>query len=421
MLSLIVALTSPTPGDEEFSYVLSRHAAAGSERQETELTSAVIEHGLAVTALLPSADEVVLVVPSRRLSWHLVRLPRVGRGRLRIVLEGLLEERLLEEPQSLHFALAPDTLSSGMVWVAACRKAWLYPALQAFESVGRVVTRVVPEHVPTPEGAEPTLHAIGIPEAAWLVRCADDGVQVLPLGFSALTTLEVNGAAGFTTTEPAVAEMAEELLGHSVRVTSHAQGLVLAAHSRWNLAQFELTSTSGSRTARRIAQAWAHGTGSNAWKPARWGLIALLLTQLVGLNAWAWKERSALAAKRAEARTLLTQTFPRIPLVVDAPLQMEREVALLRQATGALSRQDLEPMLAAVAQNAAVVRPPAAIDFVAGELTFKGFEMPASAATSLTQGLARAGYSGQPTGDQWLIRPADSSPSAPGTRPVSKP
>ena len=419
MLSLIVALTSPTPADEEFSYVLSRDASARSERQDDELTSAVMEHGLAVAASLPMADELVLVVPTRRLSWHLVRLPRVSRARLRNVLEGLLEERLLEDPQSLHFALAPNTLSSGMVWVAACRKAWLYPALQTFETIGRPVARVVPEHVPALEGAEPSLHAIGIPEAAWLVRCADDGVQAVPLGLAALTTLEVAAAAGPATAEPAVAAMAEEILRHSVRVTSHAHGLVFAARSRWNLAQLELTSTSGSRTARRITQAWAQGAGSKAWKPARWGLAALLLTQLVGLNAWAWKERTALDAKRAEARALLIQTFPRIPLVVNAPLQMEREVALLRQATGALSRRDLEPMLAAVAENAQVARPPAGIDFVAGELTLKGFEMPASAATSLIKGLALAGYRGQASGDQWVIRPADTGTPAISTNPLT--
>ena len=401
--------------------MLSRDAAAGTERQADALSGPGTEHGFAVPALLPPADELVLVVPARRLSWHLVRLPRVNRARLRNALEGLLEERLLEDPQSLHFAVAPVTPDSGMVWVAACRKAWLYPALQVFETAGRPVTRVVPEHVPVPEGAEPSLHAIGTSAAAWLVRCADDGVQVVPLGFAALTTLEVDGAAGSTTAEPAVAAMAEEILGHSVQVISHAHGLVLAARSHWNLAQFELTSTGGSRTARRIAQAWTQGAGSRAWKPARWGLVALLLSQLVGLNAWAWKERSALDAKRAEARTLLTKTFPRISLVVDAPLQMEREVALLRQATGALSRRDLEPMLAAVAENAQVARPPAGIDFVAGELTLKGFEMPTSAATSLTQGLARVGYSGLASGDQWLIRAADSGTPAVSAIPSRTP
>ena len=70
------------------------------------------------------------------------------------------------------------------------------------------------------------------------------------------------------------------------------------------------------------------------WRAARWGVAMLLLTQLIGLNAWAWKERSALQAKRDAVRTTLTTTFQSVRVVVDAPVQMEREVAALRQATG---------------------------------------------------------------------------------------
>ena len=421
MLSLIVEPASPELPGGEFSFALSRDAAAGLEREDAAPAGAVTEHGLAVPALLPPADELVLVVPARRLSWHLVRLPRTSRTRLRNVLEGLLEERLLEEPQLLHFALAPEASDDGVVWVAACHKAWLYPTLQAFEAVARPVARVVPGHVPAPEGTAPSVHAVGSPEAAWLVRCADDGVQAVPLGHPASMALDLAGIAGPATAEPAVAALAEEVLGRAVTVVSHTQHLVRAARSRWNLAQFELASTSSSRTGRRVVVAWAQWSGSSAWKPARWGLVALLLTQLVGLNAWAWKERAALQAKRAEARTLLVQTFPRISLVVNAPLQMEREVSLLRQATGALSRNDLEAMLAALAEHAQAMRPPAAMDFVPGELTLKGLEMPPSAAASLTQGLARAGYTGQASGDQWVIRPTDAATPPPGKTPLATP
>ena len=86
---------------------------------------------------------------------------------------------------------------------------------------------------------------------------------------------------------------------------------------------------------------------------------------------------------------------------------MEREVSLLRQATGTLSRRDLESMLNAVASNVRLARPPTAIDFVTDELTLKDLGVPASAAAALAQGLARAGYSSQAAGDGWVIKPAD--------------
>ena len=66
-------------------------------------------------ALLPlpgrAGAEVVAVVPAAMLSWHRVELPKgttAASPRLRAVLEGLLEDQLLDEPETLHFALPPQ-------------------------------------------------------------------------------------------------------------------------------------------------------------------------------------------------------------------------------------------------------------------------------------------------------------------------
>ncbi|MGH6637171.1 MAG: type II secretion system protein GspL [Polaromonas sp.] len=411
MLSLIVALASPTPAEGECRFALSHDATTGLARGDAGAgaDSALADHGSAPLALLPRAGEVVAMVPARMLSWHRIALPKVNSARLRNALDGLLEERLLDEPQSLHFALAPGAApGNGSVWVAACDKAWLHTALQAFESAGRPVARVVPEYAPLPAGSPPTLHVTGSPDSAWLVRCADDGVQTLPLGPGALLALGVGNAASGDGSqvhaEPAVAALAEQVLATKVRVEHSAQGLVAAARSSWDLAQFDLASTGGTRLARRAGLAWAQWAGSAAWRPARWGLLSLVLAQLLGLNAWAWKERAALEAKGSEARSLLTRTFPKVPVVVDAPVQMEREVAALRQAAGAVSSRDLEPMLATIAENVQTAGPPSAIEFAANEMTLKGFQPPPAEASALASGLAAAGYSSRVEGETWVVR-----------------
>jgi len=84
-----------------------------------------------------------------------------------------------------------------------------------------------------------------------------------------------------------------------------------------------------------------------------------LLTQLIGLNAWAWKERNALESKRQAVKTMLTQTFPAVKLVVDAPVQMAREVAALQQAVGDVAGSDLEPMIGALAMSMPTLAAPA--------------------------------------------------------------
>jgi general secretion pathway protein L len=423
MLSLIVALASPMPAMGEYRFALSNDAAPELQRADagSGANSALADHGSAPLALLPRSGEVVAVVPTRMLSWHRIVLPKVNSARLHNALEGILEERLLDEPQNLHFALAPGAAQGSSVWVAACNKAWLQAALQAFESAGRPVARVVPEYAPLPAGSPPTLHVTGTADSAWLVRCADDGVQMLPLVSTVRGALglgdeaSIKGADSPIFAEPAVAALAEQLLGGKVQVRHSAQGLEAAARSNWNLAQFDLASTGGIRLARRAAQAWAQWVGSAAWRPARWGLAALMLVHLLGLNAWAWKERSALETKRGAVRSLLTQTFPKVPVVVDAPVQMEREVAALRQATGAVSSRDLEPMLATIAENIQKAGPPSAIEFAANELTLKGFQAPPAEASALSKRLAAAGYSSRVDGETWVVR-ADAKADA-GARP----
>ena len=63
----------------------------------------------AAATLSSHAGEVVAVVPHSRLSWLQVTLPPASHGpRLQHVLNGLLEDRLLDDPQQLHLVLSPD-------------------------------------------------------------------------------------------------------------------------------------------------------------------------------------------------------------------------------------------------------------------------------------------------------------------------
>lgn len=425
MLSLIVALDSSSSPGGTLRYALARDAATGLQAPYAGIAADGVlpEHGSAAMALLPRSTELVLVVPAQRLSWHRIVLPRVNSARLRAALDGLLEDRLLDDPAALHFALAPGAAAGEPAWVAACDKAWLQQALRAFEAAGRPVSRVVPDFVPAREGEAPTLHAVGDGEQPVLVRCAIDGVQCLPLtaascaalglqhglhpsaraaGFDAIEGMDAPGYALFA--DPPVAVQAEALLGSAPQLVQGAQRLLAAARSGWDLAQFDLQSTGRTRLVRRAGMAWAQWMGSAEWRPARWALAVLLLAHLAGLNAWAWKERSALAAKRTEVTQLMRTTFPKVPVIVDAPVQMEREVAALRQSSGALSGRDFEPMLAAVAAGGGTRpgAPPSALEYSKGELILKDYQLPAGESAGA---LGAAGYAGQPDGGGLRVKP----------------
>ncbi len=112
----------------------------------------------------------------------------------------------------------------------------------------------------------------------------------------------------------------------------------------------------------------------------------------MGLNVWAWQTRTDLARRQSAVRAVLTDSFPKVPVVVDAPVQMAREVALLRQRTGAASPRDLEPILSALGAVAQAGQVPTAIEYAAGELHAKGVQVAASELAGLNQRLSPLGY-----------------------------
>ena len=400
MSTLLLHLPLLRAGTEtEYRYTLSAdgHSASGQ--------------GSARAALLPAAGrgagEMVAVVPVRALSWQRVQLPQgVGSQspRLRAVLDGLLEERLLDDTAQLHFALQPGARAGSLVWVAICDRAWLRESLQALEAAGRPVARVVPEFAPGPTASgQPELFVQGTPDDPQLVITgygADQGVAVLPLSGAALA-LGQSGTASADPeaasappvhAEPAVATLAEQALQRPVQLQTASERALQAAASAWDLAQFDLANSGRTRALRKAGTLAGALLRAPQWRAARWGALLLVLAHLVGLNAWAWQERQALSAKQAGVRNALTQTFPQVQVVVDAPVQMERELALLRQAAGSMSASDLEPLMAAAAQALPAPWQASAIDYAAGELRLRGPELTTEEEAQARQTLAASGH-----------------------------
>ena len=396
MSSLIFLLSTHSPGAAtEYPYLVTPDGRA------------VGDHASAAAALLPrpsgAGAEVVAIVPLGALSWHQVELPKgvsAASPRLRAVLEGLLEDRLLDEPESLHFALQPQARAGAPVWVAVCERKWLREAVHALETVGRPISRIVPEF--TPEDP-PTLHAIGEPGNGTLVLTSSDGVLAIPLSSHALALLPALPDGARRVAEPGVAALAEQLLQHPMELQQVPQRWLQAAQSGWDLAQSEFASSNRARAIKKLSLLWGDMMRAPQWRPARWGAIVLVAANLLGLNAWAWKERSALDAKRDAVRRILTNTFPQVKVVVDAPLQMEKEVVLLRQAAGATSGRDLEAMLGALAATAPPMRPLGALEYTGSELRLKGQPYTAEEARTLAASLRSLGYAAELRGDTLVV------------------
>ena len=184
-MSLLLVMLPPGPPGV-YAYVTSQDGLT------------VARHGSGVAAtLLPPAGrgvEVVAIAPAARLAWQRVALPKgVGPGsaRLRPALEGLLEDRLLEDAARLHFALEPSARGGGgECWVALCDRAWLKAHLSALEAAQRPVSRIVPEAAP--QDGPVSLLITGTadqPQALITGEGVEAGVQALPFTPAALALL----------------------------------------------------------------------------------------------------------------------------------------------------------------------------------------------------------------------------------------
>ena len=312
----------------------------------------------AASLLSTYAGEVVAVVPHTRLSWLSVQFPPGSHGaRLGAVLEGLLEDRLLDDVADLHCVVDPTSAdvprTGGVAIVAACSKSWLREVLAPLQASGLVVQRLVPELSPR---AQPLICVMGTPELSQSVLCHTQGVTLLPPNvaqwkafpaFTAYATL--SAAQGPLVAEPAMVERVEQLLQRRPVMQNAAQRAVVAAQSDWDLAQGEWAQGTSQRFLRLSQHVWQTFFHAPAWRSVRIGLATLLTLQVLGLNAMAWREQRVLDVHKAQLNQILTATFPSVRLVIDAPLQMQREVDTLQRNAGRVTSTDFEPMLAATA------------------------------------------------------------------------
>ena len=340
----------------------------------------VLRSASSAAAALPlHAGEVVGVVPHSRLSWFSVPLPPGSQGnRLDAVLAGLLEDRLLDDPQQLHLVLPTEARalapSGGDTWVAVCDKQWLRDSLAPLQAAGLTVQRLVPEISPS---EAPVLHVLGTPDHASCVLTHAQGVTLLPPNtaqwpaFAALRDPALHIHA-----EPAMVARVQQLLQRQPALQSAPQRWLAAANqTRWDLAQGEWAQGGRQRLQRWLQSSWQTLRHAPAWRPLRIGVVTLLVVQWVGLNAMAWREQQAIQQQQLALPSILKTTFPHVTLVVDAPLQMQREVDALKQRTGAASSTDFEPLLAALALVLPSGQTPTQLHFADRVLRIQGLSL----------------------------------------------
>ena len=354
---------------------------------------AVQTEGQCAPSLLPKATAVVAVLAPADVAFHRLTCPKAPAARLRAALAGMLEEQVLDEVDQLHLSLAPDARPGEETWVAAIDRAWLSAELAALESAGVVVDRVVPGLWPEAQAHGHFHVPLDDDKPRTLLTWADtQGVSTWPLQGSLSRGLLPEPLAEDTlwTADPAAAAPAERWLGQPVQVLGMGARLLASAQSGWNLRQFDLA-------ARHRGLALLRDAGKQfltpGWRPVRLGLVGLVLAHLVGLNAWAWMQRTELQTRRTAVTNLLRTTHPQVRAVLDAPLQMARENELLRASAGRPGDTDLEPLLQAAASVWPDGRPPQLLRYENGRLSLGAPGVGAAELAQMRATLEPAGWS----------------------------
>lgn len=335
-------------------------AVPEASRPSTEYSYVVSPDGMDIesqgrcaASLLPrGTTSVVAVLADTDVSWHRITLPRAPASRMRAALAGLLEDALLDEPDDVHLALAPQATAGAPTWVAAMDRTWLSTELVALERsrifVDRVVPAVWPDEPPSGHFATSDDETEDPSHAVRLTWAYSDGVVRLALdGALARAMIPVPAPIGTRwSATPAAATTAERWLGSPVAIVTAGQRGLQASRSLWNLRQFDLSARH--RGVRALRDTWRRFLGPE-WRPARVGIGALAAVAIVGLNLWAWHQSAEVQRKKEAMDAVLRGTFPSVRAILDAPAQMQRETEVLQAAAGKPSAGDFEPMLQAAA------------------------------------------------------------------------
>jgi len=344
-----------------------------------------------------TAGEIVAVIPWQALSWFQVTLPKGSHTRLQAVVTSLLEERLLEDVSQLHWVLAPSNKdvarTGGQTLVGVCNKSWLRDALQPLQAAGLLVQRIVPELSPSMASA-PVLHMMQTNRSDQALLCTSNAVLELPLQNRSLNAFEeLKQSELKLRAEPAMAEKLQSLFSREVQIQTSSQRYLQATRSGWDFAQGEWQQTQGVRIIRSFNDAWNTFFRAPHWTVARYGLFALLVIHLIGLNAWALRLNQQMQDQQTAMKQLLQKSFPKVQLVIDAPIQMQKALQLLRQTKGAASEGDLDVMLKAWSTQMPSAAALSSIQFKNNELKINGLS---------SQTLAQAsGISWQTQGLTW--------------------
>ncbi len=317
-----------------------------------ETTGRVLRSGESSAAEMPKADAVQVVAPAAKVLLTSVRVPTRNRQKMLKLLPFAVEEKLMYDPETIHVA-AGLRQGADDIPVAVIDRRWMESVISALQQAGLRPRTMWPE--------------ILLPKTQ-----VDEWTAVWDGNAGFLKTSELSGTSldGGSSDAPPLAlllavQEARKAGRTPKRIKLRLFGAAQAPDSEQWSAQLAVPMSQGlpwdwaaealqAVPAINLLQGGFAPTGFNAdWLPRlKPALIlgGLIIALQLGGGAFDWALLSYEQHKlQADMEASFRQAFPEARMVVDAPLQMRRNLADLRHAAGQPDSSDFLPLLAKVA------------------------------------------------------------------------
>jgi general secretion pathway protein L len=174
--------------------------------------------GRAALAFLPRAAATVLIVAARDVLMLAATLPPLKGPRLRQALPNVVEDQMIQDPQTCHIALDPQPLADGTRVLAIIDRSWFRFIVEAFVAAGHRNLRAVPVTRSLPVPSEPLSVSDGpLPPGEALT----DADAVADAAHSRAAASDPSAEAGAQTPPARPASLVVAVLG-TVRETAQA-------------------------------------------------------------------------------------------------------------------------------------------------------------------------------------------------------
>lgn len=368
----------------------------------------VLRRGKDILSALPQCDETEIVVPAAMVGFIPAQLPPGNHSKILSALPFLVEASLINPPEETHAVLASQ--ADSQIVVAVIQKAWMKRVLDRLARAEIFPSRIFPEtllpNLATNLAANlSSSSSVNLSSNSWALVCRGhesfirtSACQGFPLDVDASSetapfVLTMALAQTDETKRPASLIIYGDYPAHAKEWAAQlALTITRASHQEWfvsntkptvNLLQGEFQASGG--ISRKLI----------AFKPVAISLLGLLLLQ-IGFSMFDY----AIKARENRQLTLamVTQfkaTFPSATTIVDAPLQMQRNLDDLKHGAGQSGNADYIPLLANVTTSIGAISAERlkGMDYQNGKLTLNLLLPDMEQAQAMRQRLGTSGLS----------------------------